>query len=358
MRRSGAAWLALTFLCCAAAALAQTPGAEAIEAYQAAMDRYWQAAARGQAPAARAAQADAQTALLEARTALEQAGAARPGSPPDSLLAYAQTLAWQGNYDLAAERLAAALRVQGNVPALQAALADYARWCGDDWQKRGLDAAQAVIDGEAEPDLRARALQARGDYLWRAGLYDLAGADYAAAAELVPENVENALRLAADEARRGDVVQASARLDELGQAAQRHDAETRARLREALHNFERRSLTFADDAAHHAAYGKLLYRAARLGEAALAVRRALELDPGRIDDWSFLGAVNSQLGNLDAALRAYEEALERAPEQPALRELVERLRRVQDEQRPQQPGATQSAPPQSGAAPPPLLQRP
>ena len=344
--------IAMLGLLSAGIAGAQSPGAASIEDYQSAMDRYWQAAARGQTAAARAAQTDAQAALSAARTTLEEAGANGPDVPRADLLAYTRVLAWQGNYDLAAEALAAALRVQGQAPALQAALADYARWCGDDWQARGLDAAQAVIDSEAEPALRALALRARGDYLWREGLYDLAGADYAAAVELQPANVETALRLAAEEARRGEVVSASERLDALGQAAQPYDAETRSRLREALHNFERRNLRFPDDAAHHAASGKLLYRAARLGEAAIAVRRVLELDPSRVDEWSFLGAINSQLGNLDTALRAYENALERAPERAGLRDLVERLRQMQDQRSPQQaPPAT------SRDTPPPLLQR-
>ncbi|MDC4204444.1 MAG: tetratricopeptide repeat protein [Candidatus Manganitrophus sp.] len=78
---------------------------------------------------------------------------------------------------------------------------------------------------------------------------------------------------------------------------------------------------------YFACLGKaLLYVPERLHRAELAFRRAVAIEPGRIEYRIELARVYERQGKTDSAMKAYEEALIRAPENAAVKEALFRLR--------------------------------
>jgi len=294
-----------------------------VQAYEAAL------AARNQATDPRQAQSlerEATAKLEEARVLFEDKGILR-SQDRDGLAAYGQVLLTLGHADLAAEtyeRLVALAREDASV---HLALARARRAIGPAGEAPAFEAVQeALYLAEAESPLWAEAMALQAALYWDAGLYAFAEESITQALPLLGDTIETQLYHAALMTRAGEVVEASALLDALGREAQAYDAKTRALLRTALWDFDKLRRTVPDTAAGHGAYARLLYRAARLPDAVLALRRALHLDANAVDNWNFLAAINTQLGNLEQAIAAYEQSLEKNRNQPQIQQQIEGLR--------------------------------
>ena len=81
-----------------------------------------------------------------------------------------------------------------------------------------------------------------------------------------------------------------------------------------------------DEAGAHAAYSRLLYRAGRLPDAALAARRASDLNPGDVESLNFLASILMQMNQTEQAAQVLEKSLAARPDQPGVAETLKRLR--------------------------------
>jgi tetratricopeptide (TPR) repeat protein len=245
----------------------------------------------------------------------------------DLITAYARACAMTDNWDIAAKGYARALEMDPAQGSIRISLGEALFKAGPAFREQAFTVLRdAIDDATLQGAGRAQATRLLGDVYWENGLYDAAKQAYEAALEKEPGDMETALRLAAAEAREGNMAGASARLDALGRRAQPFDAEIRGRLRTALYEFEQMRRTFPETAAEHEGYGRLLYRAARIPESILPLRRALSFDPGNTQIMNFLGDVQWQVGNTQAAISALEQSLEAQPDQPQLREKLQAMK--------------------------------
>ena len=286
-----------------------------------------QAAFLANKPEEAAKSADQARAYAHEALNLFDAAGAPQSNDADVLQVYARACAATDNWDLAARAYERALAAAPDQAALRIELGEAWLNAGPEFHDKAFMAAQATAGdeslGEAE---RAHALRLLGDVYWEASLYEAAGKAYQAADEKSRGSAETAFRLAAVEARLGEMAGASARLDALGNAAQPLDAEIRMRLRTALYGFEQMRLTFPETPANHEGYGRLLYRAGRVAESILPLRRALTLDPSNTHVLNFLGDVQWQIGNGQIAVTMFEQSLEADPNQPRIREKVQAMK--------------------------------
>ncbi|HDP34075.1 MAG TPA: tetratricopeptide repeat protein, partial [Candidatus Hydrogenedentes bacterium] len=224
---------------------------------------------------------------------------------------YIATLTALGYHDLVAEQYVGMLRRQSDNPSLW-------RLAGEAWMRVGpygrnkafeaLKKAQA-LDAEAYETLFLLA------HLYHhEGLYAAAEDLYEAVLAKAPEHTRALLGRAVLMARNGDIAEASRSFDEIGAAAQEYDVEARIMLRKALFDFERRGGWFEDNAANHAAYARLLYRAGRLTDALMAARRAVAHNEDDYRTWNFIAAMSLQIGNLENAEQAYGKSLAANPD--------------------------------------------
>lgn len=310
------------------AALAVTSaaaGQDALSAARAKVDRYRSLARTAASPAAMLAPGGAQPDrgdLLDALALFQQEGMDR--SHDTALLhEYAELLELLGYYDLAGEthELRAVL-APDNAAAWAAAGRAWAQ-AGAYGLERALNALQKALD--LSPD-NGEAWFWLAHVRHREGLYDAAREAYARALEKSPGLPRAVIGMAALDLRSGEILKASQALDALGQAAQPHDVETRVLLRKALHDYESAGGFFPDEAPLHAAHARLLYRAGRLPDAALAARHASELNPADADTLNFLGAVLLQMGSVEQAAQAYEKSLAARPNQPSVEQALKQLR--------------------------------
>lgn len=244
-------------------------------------------------------------------------------SETDGGNAYRETLKALGYYDLFAECLEERIRAAGaDRPEDWRALGEAWMLCGPQGSKRAFDAFSRALK-LAPDDGETQGLQA---YLFhREGLYKQAAAGYEKALAVDPKNVRAKLGQAVLRVRDGAIAEASAAIDAIGEEALPFDVVTRVMLRKALYDFERFGGWFEDSAVNHAAYARLLYRAARISDALIAARSAVELAPGDTATWNFIAAMQMQLGNLEQAGQAYDKSLEADPNQPRIREAREYL---------------------------------
>lgn len=250
----------------------------------------------------------------------ELTAAGAPSEVSDALLEeYLALLQDLGYHDLWADYLEGELNRPENPQATQA----------DSWMHLaearfrtgsfGIEKTHAALQQALalQPD-HDGALALLGQLHHREGNYDLAEKYYGEALKANTDNVLAAIGNAVLLARKGEVLESSQKLDELGNKAQPYDVETRLMLRQALHDFQRRRGWFADTADNHGAHARLLYRAGRLTDAILASRHATSLDPSQHELWNFLASMQLQLGNLERAKEAYDRSLEANPDQPAI----------------------------------------
>jgi len=288
-----------------------------LEAQQAAMGQglFNEADTRGAA---------AQAALQRARLAYEAAGA--PGrAASDVLFEYADVARLLGYDDLAGEAMEVVVAREPDNARAWGVLGASKIACGPKQEPRGLEALlkSLALDGASEGSVVVRV--ALGKLYYGQGLYDFAREQLAQAVATVPGDAEAVIRLAALQVRAGEIREASDALTALGLAAQPHDALARVLLRECLDTFERDGGIFEDTAENHIAFAKLLYRAARIPEALLAVSRAVALNPGDTESLNFAGSMYTQMGNADGARQAYEKSLAVNPEQPVIQEMLKQL---------------------------------
>lgn len=172
-----------------------------------------------------------------------------------------------------------------------------------------------------------------GHLLHREQLYSQAQNAYEKALSLDTNQVLAEIGLVILSVRQGAIVEASEKLDRLGTTAQPFDVTLRLMIRQALRDFEYRGGYFDDTAAHHAAYARLLYRAGRIADALVALRRTIELEPTDYKAWNLIGAMCLQLGDREQGRNAYQKSLEINPDQPHIRSALQTM----DSSRPPSP---------------------
>ncbi len=270
--------------------------------------------------------------LFKAANVLEIGG-------PQALEAYAEILAGQGDHDLAAQAIEAALAQSPGAPRLWRQYGDYLGTLGASRRKDAFDSLQKSLDLDNSSPEAARCYYRLGDLYHRESLPEFAEEAYTAALKLDPEHTLARIGLAALDARKGNILEASNAIDALGPGARQYDVQTRVLLRKALADFDAARRVFPDTAENHAAYARLLYRAARFANALAALGRATFLAPDDHQSWTFLGQIQNQLGNQEAALNAFEKSLEINPDQPGLRQSVENFRAQGPDPQPEQADA-------------------
>lgn len=266
----------------------------------------------------------ARAALREAVILCEQAGA-QTSSDLEVLTQYAEALQLNGDYDLAAETLQRALKSSPNAAVLWMKLGENQMNIGPAWREKAFVSLKKAIDLDGASPEAAQAWSLLGDLYWHEALPDIAREHYAQAQKLAPEEVWAKIALAALDIREGRVLEGSKAIDDLGKKAQSYDVETRERLREALTSFSNTRRSFQDTAENHAAYARLLYRAARFPEAVLALQRATQLNPADTATWNFAASLYAQLGNLSKAKDACQKSLEADPNQPDTRDMLNKI---------------------------------
>ena len=271
-----------------------------------------------------ARQAASMAQLREAKRLFEQAGLPKV-EDVDLLREYVVVLRTLGDDDLAAEALAVAVDLAPEEGALWIERGECLAAMGPAHAAAAIAALRKGLDTNPEAPSKARAWFQLGRIYADAALDDFARAAYQKVLEFQPEAVRTQIGLAGLDARAGDVASAEGRLDALGRKAAPYDAETRVMLRAALADFDRTRRFFADTAENHGAYGKLLYRAGRLNEAAVATERAVKLAPQDWETLNFLGAIHMQLGSAAGARSAYERSLAVNPMQPDVRRSLESI---------------------------------
>jgi hypothetical protein len=113
----------------------------------------------------------------------------------------------------------------------------------------------------------------------------------------------------------------SARVEAGWQALQNGDAETAAAA------FHAGLLVSPRDPSLHLGAGAAAHMLGREPEAVQSLKRALELEPRLTSASSLLGEIEHQEGEIDAAIRTYEQALSRSPANPGLRARLDEWRR-------------------------------
>ncbi|MEA3365399.1 MAG: tetratricopeptide repeat protein, partial [Candidatus Hydrogenedentes bacterium] len=282
------------------------------------------AALAGKAEAYREHEAKAEEMFEKARRLFEQAGGMELRDT-EALADFAGVLHSLNDSDLAAEALRKATRLEPDNPALWLALG------------RGLLAPLYRKPAEAEKALKRAAEtgggkrvegEARavlGRLYWDKGLVDLAESEWSRALEMAPENALAQMGMAAVLARRGEVVAASERVEQVAKAAPSGLALAEELLGKSLRDFERSGLWIEDTADAHFAYASLLLRAGRYVETIGPLRRAAKLEPGNHVVWNMIGSISAQLGRTEQAREAFQRSLDINPDQARTREALKEL---------------------------------
>ncbi len=263
--------------------------------------------------------------LLDAFEAFTAAGAENT-TDEAFRLEHIELLTLLGYHDLAAEQWECVVKERPADGAAWLALGRAWAASGPAGHKRGDEALQQAVKLLGDGPDKAEAWAIRGWMTHQRGLHEAARDAYARALELAPGQVRAVIGAATLDARAGKITEASAALDGLKQAAQPYDVETRLMLRRALHDFEAGRGVVPDEAGAHAAYSRLLYRAGRLPDAALAARRASDLNPGDVESLNFLASILMQMNQTEQAAQVLEKSLAARPDQPGVAETLKRLR--------------------------------
>lgn len=313
-------------LLCAAASPGQDFGAAArhVTQHGEALEAAARARAEGDLARVQGNEQAAAAHLRDARRIFE-AGRVLASGDVEAITIYAEALGLLGDADLGAEALEAAISLRPEDALLRARRAALLAEVGGHARAEAFAAALEALEKTETGEAALLAHQVLGRLFFRESMPALAREHWEAALALESEDAEAIIGLAALDARAGRVAAADAALEGLGRRALAHDTAIRRKLRPALWDFDRFRLLIEDEAEEHAAYARLLYRAARAPEAAVALQRATQLDGDRIELWLLQGGILSQLGNLRGARHAYREALRLDPEQEGLRRTLEQL---------------------------------
>ena len=158
------------------------------------------------------------------------------------------------------------------------------------------------------------------------GLYELAREDYEASVGMNAEQPRAHIAMAGLDFRDGNVADAAARVDALGNL----DAESTEFLGGMLvlgfSAFRDSRGWFPDTAENHLAYARLLTRMPRYADALQAVQRAHELNERDIVTLNLLGSLALQTGDSERAMRAFDQSLAIEPNQPRTREALDQIK--------------------------------
>lgn len=293
--------------------------------YLAGMENTRAALAKGNGEEALKLEKTARTELALAIEVYEKAGIAT-ANDVQMLQDYAALRNLAGDYDLAAEALERVLKQRPEDAALLAVYGENLARVGPGRRQDAFDAFRKALDLQPAPELEAHIQRELGALYRDEGLSEFARECFERAHGLDPADVRTRLTLAALKAEQGEMAAAWNDLHAIAPAdLQPHDVELRTLMRLALDDFDRYRRTFPENAENEAAYARLLYQAARVPEAVMAANRAVRLDPADAETWKFLGDVQYQLGNAPQARKAYEKSLENNPDQPAVRQRLDRL---------------------------------
>ena len=312
--------------------LAYAPGADMLPEAKARMDRFEAgmknveaALLQGKGDEALQLEQDARRELAEAISVYDKTGIVNSGDA-GMLKDYALLRTRAGDYDLAAETLERVLSREGGDAAVWQQYGSCLALTGPGRRQDAFDALRKALSLGPAADLEGVIQRDLGMLYRDEGLYQFARECYERAATLLPGDVRTQLALAALDAREGAMASSWKRISGIDpQQLPLHDVELRTLLRVALDEFDRAHRALPDTAGEQAAYARLLYQSSRVPESIMAANRAVRLMPGDADTWKFLGDVQYQLGNASQARKAYEKALEIQPDQPALRQRLERL---------------------------------
>lgn len=206
-------------------------------------------------------------------------------------------------------------------------------------QQKGIEAARRYFkelrEAETQPDDQVRIYLAEGDMLFRAQRYADAKALYDQALSRYPESDEllYARAMVFERLDRIDLLEADLRsilerdpdhvqaLNALGYTL----ADRTGRYQEALELIQRALDLRPDDPAIIDSMGWVLYRLGRTGEAIDYLRRAARLS-NDVEIAAHLGEVLWTSGQREEAGRIWDEALKRDPDDPILKQTIQRLR--------------------------------
>lgn len=262
---------------------------------------------------------------------------ARHSDDLDVLTDYAEALRLHGDSDLAAEVMRRAVTLYPSSGLSWLTLAQSYLEMGDAFTAKAQDAFQQALALSLDKHFEVEAHTGLGAMYYGEGLYEFAGGHYQKALELDPENFSARIALAALDTRKGNVLEASNRLDAMGAIPLEHTRQLADQLNAALDTFDRTKRWFPDEAAHHAAYAKLLIRANRVAESRLPLERAVTLDASNYVYWNLLASACRFSGDTQRLRQAYEKSLEANPDQPRVRQMLDELANPSDS------GATSTA---------------
>jgi tetratricopeptide (TPR) repeat protein len=291
------------------------------------------AQARGDIQTAQAEQRAAAEHLREARALFDSADAGA-GADPEVLLDYGEVLGALGDTDLAADVYERAATLAPDDPEPWLALGKARAALGTQHADAAADALREAAVHAEDSAVVAEARARLGLLYLEEGLYEFAGdafADALTADEDAPLAVAGQACLAA---RSGDVLRAANLLDGMGRLSGAAASLLDRFLPRALADFEARRHWFPDEAAQHAAYGKLLLRANQVPSSLYPLERAVDLDPENYVYWNLLASAARFLGDSDRAIAAYENSLAVNPDQPFVEQTLTGLRPEAPDDRP------------------------
>ena len=240
-----------------------------------------------------------------------------------AILAAATLAEDQGSYDLAADALRRAVEVRPEEAGPAARLIENLYRTGAAGKDEALARAEVLLQGGASKEISARVLLVRGLIQLERGNAAAAAQDLDMVLAAESSNVRAGLARAAADAAQGNLVVASQRIDAIGKAGQPYDVETRYLMRWALQGFQQSGQTVPDTAEGHSALGKLLYRAGRLTEAGVELKRAATLAASDPAAWNLVAAIYAQQGNREEVKAACEASLALKPDQPEITKLLD-----------------------------------
>ncbi len=306
-----------------------SPGAEAFKHFQDTVAKQTAAMAQQDMTAYETLDIEATSALRKAESAY--ADAFRSTGDEDSALGYIAVLREKGDDDLGAEVARQALDQGLDSAALWRSYGSCLLVSGAADRQAGIDALYTSLDRDKESPGAVATWNELGSYYLDTGMAEAASKAFTEALALDATDTRARLGALVVAVYDGDVAKAGTILSEVGRAAQPYDTQLRAQLRIALDDFDGYRKSFSDTAENHYAYARLLYSAARLPQAILAVSRATTLAPNDTAIWNFLGALQLQLGDYPSAQKSYESSLRANSEQSDIQQTVEKLKEAQQE---------------------------
>lgn len=266
----------------------------------------------------------AQLALARAARQFETAGAAQ-SRDPEILRKYAKVRMQLTDYDLAAETYKRITEIE---PRDSGSWLLYGKALSELGSNRANDAVEAlnkVIELNPDAATVAAAHNNLGRVYRNERLYTLAKEQFEKAIEADPDLVAAKISLAGEKIRGGNVSEAAADLDQLGQVPQDVAMTIPKVVADALEGFSFYRRAFADTAQNHMAYAKLMFRANRPLNALAPAERSVALDPSNYAAWNFIGDINLQSGNKSRAKEAYQKSLAIRPEQSVTQKALQSI---------------------------------